>query len=55
MWIFGGQIMREELLGALYCLGACIVIFYAWFMVWHLLDKVEEIVYNFKNRNNRWR
>jgi hypothetical protein len=47
--------VREEYLGALYCLGACITIFYGWLMFWHLLEQVGNIVKDFKDRKNKWR
>ena len=47
--------MREEILGTLYCLGACIVIFYAGFIIWHTIDKVEDAILNIRERKNKWR
>ena len=47
--------MDEEWLGTIYCLIACLGICVVSLLTWHIVDKVEIIIEDYRNRKNKWK
>jgi len=47
--------MDEEWLGTIYCLLACIGFSTLYLMLWNLVEKVENLIKEFRDRKNKWK
>tara|TARA_Y100000593_G_scaffold17268_1_gene34564 strand:+ start:30451 stop:30594 length:144 start_codon:yes stop_codon:yes gene_type:complete len=47
--------MDEEWLGTIYCLLACVGFSTLYLMLWNFVDKVENLIKEFRDRNNKWK